>query len=64
MASLDWGGWPSFAHQSWRRPTLRAAVKSRDIPYILSLDILYSGGEGLGLGIQRGLAKPLIFSDF
>ena len=42
---LGRGGWPSFAHQSWRRPTLRAVVESRDILYILSLDILYSGGE-------------------
>jgi len=30
-------------------PTFRAFVKSWDILYILSLDILYSGGEELGL---------------
>jgi hypothetical protein len=34
---------------------LREAVKSRDILYIKSLDILYIGGEELGLGIQRSM---------
>ena len=36
-------------------PTRRKPVKSRDILYISSLDILYSGGEELGTGIQRSM---------
>jgi len=40
---------------NWGCPPSRAFVKSRDILYILSLDILYIGGEELGLGIQRSM---------
>jgi len=36
-------------------PPFVAFVKSRDILYILSLDILYMGGEELGLGTQRSM---------
>ena len=36
-------------------PPSHSTVKSRDILYILSLDILYIGGEELGLGIQRSM---------
>jgi hypothetical protein len=36
-------------------PTLAHCVKSRDILYKVSLDILYSGEEELGLGIQRSM---------